>query len=228
MKKVTLSRPLRKPATVLGRAGKASPQKNTPTPPHPLGVGGGGSNFAGEKIKEEKITVSQLLELAAKLTVSQHRELTAQIALQALQAGDGPSRDKDMWSAAVYEALQTAVGAGDRASVAPMLVRRAMGASSSWLPVKEFMERSELQRVLKVTERQAVYQFLARLVIKRSREVAQHVKAPLSPKLVAGQASSISHLFDAEFPGYLAAGLAGIVAKRIISGYQPPDADDAD
>lgn len=233
MKAIRLTRPPRKAAATDAAVARVMEKKipnNHPLLPPSKGgeIKGGSIPVVGAaRKKEEKATVGSghtaatLLEAALALTPAQQRELLAQLALRTQESGNEPSRDKDMWSTSVHGALLAVVGLQDRASAAPMLVRRAMGASAAWLPVVEFMEASGLDR-LKVVERQAVYEFLARLLIKRCREVAQHVKAPLSPKLVAGQAQGLAALFEVEFPGYLAAGLAGIVAKRIISGYQPP------
>jgi hypothetical protein len=227
MKKVVLTRPPRK-ATETNAYVASVKEKNSRTkapllPPSKGGIVIGGS--LPEVGPPEKIDkVGAVLDLAADLTVSQRRELLAKLALDAQMDASTGSRDKDMWATAVYDGLQTVIGAGDRGSLAPMLVKRALTAINCWRPVDDFMTASKLG-TMTVTERQAIYKFLARLVIKRSREVCHYTKAPLSPKLVAGQAQHVAELFDAEFPGYLASGLAAVVAKRIVSGYQPPEAD---
>lgn len=216
MKRVTLSKPRSSPP--VGTGGKdiykyirSSPLPSVPVP-------------ASKKVKVVKkaaVDLDSLLEQAALLKPADRKQLLAHLALAAHDEEIRPSRDLDMWATAVYTGLTRAIGHGEGAGQGPALIKRVVGARAAWAPVQDFMVSSKLDQ-LQVTERRAVYDFLAVLVIARAKSVSNHVGAPLGPKLVANTAPSIAAIFDAEFPGYLASGLVRIVARRIISGYKPP------
>ena len=95
-----------------------------------------------------------------------------------------------------------------------MLVKRAVAAPTAWTPVADFMAASRLD-TLQVIERQSVYRMLAGLVIERAKQIGSYNGAPLSAKLVATVASNVAAIFEAAFPGYLKAGLALVVARRL-------------
>jgi 2C-methyl-D-erythritol 2,4-cyclodiphosphate synthase len=201
------------------------PQNKPPYTPLYRGGVTGGDLCSAEQVKTEKQGVSEILAAADTLTPAQRKDLIARLSLAQNQE-KGETRDKDMWALAVHEALLAAVGRGDRGGIAPMLVKRAVGVASAWTPVADFLAHSKLD-TLKVVERQAVLRLLASLLVKRTKEIAAHVHAPLSPKLAAGQAQHIAALFEDEFPGYLAAGLALVVAKRLTVGYTPISEEDS-
>lgn len=69
---------------------------------------------------------------------------------------------------------------------------------------------------MRVTERQAVYDFFADLLVKRAADVADFTHAPLGPRLVANCLGDLPGIFASSFPGYLGAGLAGVVLRRIV------------
>lgn len=148
-------------------------------------------------------------ELVGSLGVEQRKELLAYLALEQ-QATKQPSRDLEMWSVAVVEALDKAIGP----SIGALVIRKQLSASTAWNPVAQFMEASRLQD-LTVVERQGIYTLLAKLLVKHAREVAQRSGAPLSGKLVASCAGNLPGVFDGAFPGYLAAGLAPMVARSL-------------
>lgn len=68
---------------------------------------------------------------------------------------------------------------------------------------------------LKVAERQSVYALLAQMVVTQAQAISRNGYAPLGPKLVANCSQNIAGLFDQNFPGYLRAGLAHIVARQL-------------
>lgn len=164
----------------------------------------------------EATTLQELLALANKLPATEKQQLLDHLALQAQTTPVGSERDVDMWSVAIHEALQHALGAAGGALGGPILVKRVVGSPSSWKPVDAFMRASKMSD-LQVRERQSVYGLLADLLVKHARYVARRSGAPLSPKLVGNCTGSISGVFDAAFPGYLEAGLAPIVARRLTS-----------
>lgn len=119
-----------------------------------------------------------------------------------------------MWATAVHEALQEALGGSLGSTVGPMAVQRIVGTHKAFEPVSEFMAHSRLREV-QVVERLALYRLLAELLVAHARKVARHVDAPLSLKLVVNCTNNVAGLFDSAFPGYLGAGLAHIVARRL-------------
>ena len=180
------------------------------SPPLPLrGRGEGVSPQAADKNLNEAIT------LASALSEDQRRELLATLSLELqVKQNSGQARDVQMWATAVHEALQEALGGSLGATVGPLAVQRIVGAHKAFEPVAEFMTRSRL-REAQVVERLALYRLLAGLLVTYARKVAQFAGVPLSLKLVANNASHVAGLFDAAFPGYLGAGLAHIVARRL-------------
>ena len=164
--------------------------------------------------KENQSTTS-LLEQASKLTKDERQQLLDQLALlNQLGSVAANNRDLEMWSQAVYEALGEAIGASGGDGYGLMLVKRSLAVSACWRPVERFMQISELAE-LKVVERQAIYFMLARMLVEHAAYVARKSGAPLSPKLVGSCTGSLPGVFDANFPGYLAAGLAPMVARQM-------------
>lgn len=119
-----------------------------------------------------------------------------------------------MWAAAAYTAMVEAIGAGVGAAHGPLVLKRHLAAASNWAKVCDFMRASGLDK-LEVTQRQSVYSMLAELVVARAVSVARAVRAPLTPKFVADRAADIAAIFDLAYPGYLASGLAPMVAARL-------------
>lgn len=176
-----------------------------------------GGTLQGAAGQQGKISVDQIMEMANHLEAAERQRLLDHLALKRTPEIDS-ARDVEMWSVAIYESLQKALGASSGAMGGPMLVKRAVGATSSWAPVEKFMQASKLAD-LQVRERLLVYSMLAELLVKHARHVASKSGAPLSPKLVANCTASISGVFESAFPGYLQAGLAQIVARQLaISG----------
>ena len=183
--------------------------------PLPFPFRGGEEGGAHPAVSGE-VKLQELLALANKLPATEKQQLLDHLALQAQTTPVGSERDVDMWSVAIHEALQHALGAAGGALGGPILVKRVVGSPSSWKPVDAFMKASKMSD-LQVRERQSVYGLLADLLVKHARYVARRSGAPLSPKLVGNCTGSISGVFDAAFPGYLEAGLAPIVARRLTS-----------
>ena len=188
MKKVVLVRPIRKTST----------------------------NFS-EKISKDMNQVDEvqrILDSIKLLSPSKQKELLARLSLQNQTLANGESRDVDMWSLAVYEALVGVDGSGDRDVPGPMVIKRLVGASTAWRPIKDFMEASKFDE-LKVTERQSIYYMLAKLVVAHAAGKARYLEIPLTVRFIAGCSVHVASIFDASFPGYLKSGLALMVAKSM-------------
>ena len=167
--------------------------------------------------KIEKPKLQELLRMAEGLPAEERQQILDHLALKAQVTDPASIRDLEMWSGAIYEALQEALGASAGAMGGPMVIRRAVAVPSVWKPVDVFMKASKLSD-LQVRERQSVYRLLAQLLVDHARFVAKRSGAPLSAKLVGNCAGSISGVFEGAFPGYLQAGLAPIVARRLAAG----------
>lgn len=228
MAKVTLTRPLRKSSAYVKKIDEQDDKhlgSNHPTP-HPTPIGGwGGGGFTQlnvgveEKKKEEAkpcVSLESLLELANQLPASERKQLLARLALQAQTSDKGDDRDKDMWSCAVYDGLVSVVGGGVGGLGGPAVVKRVLTVPAAWGPISGFMASSRLDR-LNVTERQSVYGLLAGLAIQRAQEMSRHASIPLSAKLVGTCSANMAGIFEQAFPGYLASGLAPLVAKQLVA-----------
>lgn len=185
----------------------------------PFGVPSSPHVSPGECRKEKKESnVASLLEQANSLTAAQRQELLDNLALNnQLTHKAATNRDLDMWAEAVAIALDEVVGSNTGeggGSYGSLLVKRSLGSSACWRPIEAFMEKSKL-RSLMVNERQAIYLLLARLLVEHCKERCRYVGAPLSLKFVSQQTSSVAGVFEQSFPGYLAAGLAPMVAKQM-------------
>jgi hypothetical protein len=75
--------------------------------------------------------------------------------------------------------------------------------------------RSSKLGELQVNVRQAVYRTLGRLLVEHAHEVSRRSGAPLGPKLVGQCVGNLPGVFERSFPGYLAAGLAPVVARQM-------------
>lgn len=192
-------------------------QNATPSPLSPLGEGRGeGRKGAEEKEKNGSPTLADLLVLADQLPANDKRELLDRLALQhGLKSAPASSdRDLNMWAEAIHGALEASLGGRDGEGAGVLVIRRLVGSRSAWAPVLDFMKASKLAE-LTVAERQSCYQLLAGLLVEHAQFVARRSGAPLGPKLISSCAGSISGIFDRSFPGYLAAGLARVVARQL-------------
>jgi len=170
-----------------------------------------------EYVKQSVVTLDEVLNLVEQLSPSEQKELLARMSLATQTLQNGESRDTDMWSLSVYEALVASNGGDPRGLQGPALIKRLLGAPTAFGPIKDFMKSSKLS-TLSVTERQSVYMMLAKLVVVRAKQVAQYQNIPLSVKLVANCATNITNLFDQSFPGYVKSGLVMVVARSLCKG----------
>jgi len=165
-----------------------------------------------EMNEEERLT--WLLGGIEMLSAAGRKKLLAHLALEAQKLTGKADRDLDLWATSVYEAYTRAFGGSGEAGQGPLVFKRVLSPSNNWAPVADFMASSGLAAAT-VVKRQAVYRMLAHLVVARAKQVAAHTRAPVSPKFVANVAHDVRAIFDAEFPGYLAAGLAHRVAAQL-------------
>lgn len=161
--------------------------------------------------------LEHLLALAGNLTSAQRRELLDQLALQnQLAAKAAANPDLGMWAEAVRTALEGLIGYGAGESYGVMLLKRLLGPSACWRPVEQFMSASGLA-ALRRPERLAVYHVLARFLVEECERTCRFTGAPMSAKFVASQTGNVGGLFERNFPGYIAAGLAPMVARQMRS-----------
>ena len=147
------------------------------------------------------------------MTRRQKQELLDLLALElSTSAKNAEDPDLGMWSVAVCSALEGAIGPEGGGNYGQVLVRRSLGTPAAWRPVGAFMESSGLLAEPK-NIRQSVYLMLGRLLVDHALGISDHTGAPMGPKLVATCAANIRGVFERSFPGYLAAGLAPVVAR---------------
>lgn len=161
--------------------------------------------------------VEEVKTLLAKFTKPELKELYDHLAFLVMEGDVGQSRDLDMWAAEVYSAMVAAIGTGGAGMPGPLAVKRVLAARTAWGPVHDFADAVGIAD-MKVAERQSCFRFLAHMLVARCREVAQHVHAPLTAKMVANNCGDIAATFDANFPGYAASGVAGFLFKRLATG----------
>lgn len=178
-------------------------------PTHPLRSRGVGVGVAPKGEDE----INEVIKVAAGLSVEDRRDLIARLTLELDAKHDPKSRDVEMWAGALHAALQDALGGALGATVGVMTFKTLVAPSKAWQPMSEFMRRSRIGEA-QVVERQAMYNLLAELVVSYARKIAKHTGAPLTAKFLVNCSSNIAGVFDAAFPGYLAAGLAPVVARR--------------
>lgn len=220
MNKITLTRPPRNQLVYVRSEASVKTKKtagvvNPPLPPSIEGVYKGGIPRAADKKEKEGSDLASILELADKLNPTEKKTLLARLALNAQDQGKQADRDQEMWAQAVYDELGRALGYGAGAGLAPAMVKRSLSVPTVWAPVMAFMSSSKLLD-LNVTERQSVYGLLAKLITKHASYVANKSGAPLSAKLVGSCSANLASVFDNAFPGYLAAGLAPMVARQLV------------
>lgn len=219
-KRVILTRPATNPSVVVRKVSSAQQNTNppcSPPPSPPIGGGVRGVKFAAAGKQEEVSKVEQATSLFATMTDEERKQTLDLLALRcAISGRAADDRDLAMWSEAVYSALVASATPEDGAAHGPLLVKRLLAASHSWSPVDEFMRRSKLSE-LTVSERQAAYQLLARLLVEHAKQVADYVGAPLTPKFLSNQTPALAGVFEKSFPGYVAAGLARIIARRSVT-----------
>lgn len=155
-----------------------------------------GAPATGEGV-EERLT----RELLALDDSSRERVLSAVLAAQALQ-GPQKTRELELWTDAVAEALVQALGGPGVAAFAPMVIKQTVGTRAAYGPVKRLCETIGLHRLTPARQMSA-YRLLARLLIGYARQT----KVPLSPKLLANCCANIAAVFEEQFPGYIQSGL---------------------
>jgi hypothetical protein len=163
-----------------------------------------------------KTNLEQVQHLASTLTPKEKKELLATLALEAQPIKVKDSRDLTMWAGCVLSSLEQEIGAAGSPGSGPLVFERLISAGSGWAAVQRFMVASKMQE-LKVIERQGVYHLLSTLLVKHAKQVSRHTSVPLTPRFLATCSANIGSIFDAAFPGYMASGLAHIVAKRMLA-----------
>lgn len=155
----------------------------------------------------------QLLDSVLALNVKERKELLDRLLLEHQNEARDDQRDVAMWATAVHQQYTALYGSGDGVLVAPLVMKKLVQATASWEHVRRFMETSKLSE-LPVTERQGAYQLLAEILVRHAAQVARRSGAPLSPKLVSQCTVNLPGAFENQFPGYVAAGLAKVVARQ--------------
>lgn len=170
--------------------------------------------------------VGQCADILRGLSRAEQKQALDLLAFQlATDQSHEASRDKDLWSGAVYDAVARALGGGAGGLPGPMLFKRVLAAPEAWQYVEGFMGTSGFSRA-QVTERQAVYSLLARLLAEHALELNGKFGYPITPKMLGNLTQHLPTLFEEAFPGYLAAGLGMVVVKSLGKGFHHDPEDD--
>ena len=213
MKRVQLTRPLRSVSSTYVKP-KSKISGNNPPTPDPSLEGQVGGGLPSSVLATEKDEVEELVAKAKQLSPSKFKQLLAKLALANQNTSEHSDRDVDMWASAVHDRLCMAVGGSGEGVAGPAVIKRVVGSPTSFGAVQSFMRLSKLAE-LTVTERQAAYSILAKLVIDHARYVSRESHVPMSPKLVSNCSTNITGIFQQSFPGYVESGLAKLVVRRM-------------
>lgn len=173
--------------------------------------GGTTTPFSDKKSIQEN-SIENLLERASTLSVKDQKELLARLSLAANSKGTDRDRDVEMWSGALYNALVSVLGPSGVPGTA--VIKKLVRSAEAWNPVEEFMQTSKLQEQ-PVIKRQAIYNLLAKLVVEDTREFCAFMALPFGVKTTVNRSSNIAGTFNKAFPGYIQAGLVGLIASRL-------------
>lgn len=166
--------------------------------------------------KEAETRTARLNHLLDEMTAAERIEALDRLALRnQLTAKSAANVDLDMWAEAIKTALGDTIGTPE-GQYGVMLVKRLLAPSANWRPVESFMASSKLCR-LQRTERLAVYHMLARLLVEDADRFCDWSGVPMSARIVAQRTDLLAGVFEAAFPGYLASGLAPLVARQMMS-----------
>lgn len=156
------------------------------------------------------MTVEQLVEEASKLPDSDRKRLLDQLALMSYNSRRKASRDLDLWATAVHGSLRRKCSGG---GYGLLLVKQTLSQSGYWGPVQEFMESAGFA-ANSVQERGAVYSLLGDLVVDEMLRVCRHKALTPTLKMVANITVNVSAVWEDQFPGYIACGLAQMVVQQ--------------
>jgi len=220
-KRILLTRPAynRRPVVSAGDSSTTTnPIARTRARETPSGVSSAASVYSTRAHAQPAAREDEITTAALALSKKNKKELLDRLLLDLQNAPSqrgAADRDKDMWASAVHRALLKVTGSMDGGLVGPAVVRRLVAVGTSWGHVEAFMVSSKLNEIT-VTDRQAVYNMLAELLVQHARYVARRSGAPLSVKLVTQCTTNLAGVFENSFPGYLEAGLAKAVARQAL------------
>lgn len=170
-------------------------------------VNGLTSNKINQGANSMNIQTMSLVELKKQLDA-------LALVYQERQKPGSQDRDVGLFSDAVHQKLDELLAGNITGNVGPLAIRELFRVPGTWGPILAFLERTGYV-ALPPAEKAVIYGFLADLVVRHAYSVSRRSRAPMSPKLVANCSGNLGSLFDREFPGYLRAGLAKLVAKRL-------------
>lgn len=183
----------------------------------PAGQGGGMPPLKGGIIPPPPSDLASITSAVAGLSKKDRKALFDRLALEHRSTAgtqvDERDRDLVMFSDAISTALAAIIPIGGPA-YGPVLVRDALKPRATWQHVAAFLA-STGYGALAPPEKVRVYGFLAGLLVNHALGISRRTGAPLSVKLVTNCVGQMAGLFELEFPGYLAAGFTGVVARRL-------------
>lgn len=171
----------------------------------------------GAPLPEAGDAIQQVMDAIRRLQEPDRQRALAEISLHfAASKGKTVHRDLAMWASAVHSRLAELQVTG----YGPLLVKQQL--ASCWEAVADLAVALNLEKQ-PVQIRQAAYHLLAFVLLDEVRAMAAAVRAPLTLKMVVQQLPHLRALYEAQFPGYLSAGLGLLpVQSFVTTGPQDP------
>lgn len=169
-----------------------------------------GGSCAQAHTHERTSEATDLFTAATSLSVEERQRLLDHLALSLQENLSPQHRELAAWSEAVRESVEAAV----QINLPPALIRRAYAARSAWKPVEGIFAAARLEKV-EVAVRSLVYRLFADILVEHAVYAAKKAEVPLSVKFLVNCSVNLPGLVENAFPGYLAAGLLPVVAKRL-------------
>lgn len=160
----------------------------------------------------DPVALIAVLDQVAKLTRKQSQELLDQLALRMRLTDEKRfNPDLESWSASVHAELNSRLSSEQAYGL--MMVRATLGERENWQPIERLMQSSNLSKRTPA-QRKSFYMLLAELLVDHAKHEGRKHAHGLTLRNVARCCVDIASIFDWSFPGYLASGLAYIVAEQ--------------
>ena len=198
------SKPVMAPPIIFSRARRG-------TPP-PLKGGGGPTPTGGPAP-----VTSDVLALANRLSPGERKKLADILLAGTLTEQNKSGRDVSLWTEAVRQALDKVFGPGAGGVLGPVVLQRALAASSSWQGVEHVLGKAGLLQATPA-EKLSALQLLAHMLVMHVQSLSHATGVALSTKMLANCAQQLPGIFDTQFPGYLESGLAHLPFKARAHG----------
>ena len=159
--------------------------------------------------------VNQIKEQIESLSKSERKEVSDHILYlnqgKAVTSTTIQDRDLAMWGESLAAELKRVTGEGTGTFPGNPTLRKLL--VGGYAPVLQATTASGIDRYGSA-DRKMWYGLLSKLLIEHSLTIAAFVKAPVCMKFILQQTDKVPGLVENAFPGYIRAGLVGVVISR--------------